>query len=70
MRRVGIGIVLIAAASILFVVLLQENTPWILVTSPLFGIGFVLIYSKVYEIEEDIARLEEKLNKFIKESKK
>ena len=59
--RVGIGIILIVTSVILFTVFLPENTPWILVTPPLFVIGFGFIYSKVHEMEEDIIWLETKL---------
>lgn len=64
--RVGIGTVLIVIASILFTVLLQKNTPWIIITSPLFVIGFGFIYSKIHEMEDDIIRLEAWLKLFIK----
>ena len=74
--RIGIGIILINVALILFAILLPENTPWIWVTLPLFVIGFGFIYSKVYEIEgkiawlkkieEEIAYLKKELNEFCK----
>ncbi len=67
--RVVIGIALIITGSVLFTLLLPENTPWIIVSSPLFAIGLALVYSKICELEEDIASLEKKLNEFIKRSK-
>ena len=64
--RIYIGILLIVISSVLFTVLLPQNTPWIYVTGPLFVIGFGFIQSKIHEMGEDIVRLKEELNEFIK----
>lgn len=64
--RITIGIVLIVVSSILFTVLLSENTPWILGTSYLFVIGFGFVCSKIHEMEDDILFLNAKLNDFIR----
>lgn len=64
--RIVIGIILIVISSVLFTVLLSLNTPWIMATSPLFIIGFILVYSKIQEMEDDITWLEVKLNELNK----
>ena len=68
--RIVIGIILIVVSSVLFTLLLPENTPWIIVTSPLFIVGVGLICSKVNEMEDDIIHLEVKLNDVIKKGQK
>jgi hypothetical protein len=68
--RIGIGIILIAVGSIVFTVLLRENTPWILLTSPFFIIGHICIQSKIHEMEDNILSLEAKLNVFILKEQK
>ena len=67
--RVAIGIIFIVVSSVLFTVLLPQNTPWIVVTSPLFLIGFCFIYSKIHEMEDNILFVEAKLKEFIKKMK-
>lgn len=59
--RIGIGTALIVISSALFAMLLPENTPWIWATLPLFTTGFGFIYSKIHEMEKDIAWLKEKI---------
>ena len=68
--RIAIGIILIVISSVLFTVLLSLNTPWIMATSPLFITGFILVYSKIQEMEDDITWLEIKLNELNKKRKK
>lgn len=58
----AIGIILIVASSVLFTVLLPTNSPWMMLASPFFAMGFGLVCSKIKDMEDDIHSLEEKLN--------
>lgn len=60
--RIGIGIILIVVSSVLFTMLLPQNSPLIWVSFPLFLLGFCSIYSKIHEMEDDILLVKEKLN--------
>ena len=68
--RVGIGIILIVTGSTLFTLLLPEDTAWIMLASPFFVTGFVLVYSKIQEMEDNITYLEVKLNELNERERK
>ena len=67
--RVGIGIILIVVSSVLFTMLLPQNSSLIWVAFPLYLIGFCSIYSKIHEMEDDILLVKSKLDEALKDAK-
>lgn len=67
--RVAIGIFLIVVSSVLFTMLLPQNSPLIWVSFPLYLLGLCSIYSKIHEMEDDILLVKSKLDAALKDEK-
>ena len=61
MARYIIGLMMVVVASVSFTLFFLWNSVWIVGSVFLFALGIALIFSKIYEIDDELERIKEYL---------